>query len=250
MLPIYIATSDKTQFILKLSSKIWNRRIGFDCKVLGYNWPEVPLNLPPNFEFIRLADDQGGAVNWGHFLRKYLETIDDEYIIFLLDDYLVKAWHQENFDKGFEIMKADKDIVRYELNDFSKFSLLPPNGGFRDEGGVIYLNRNASYRVSCQPAVWRVDWLLKSLSDGYTPQLFEVKGSKARANDGKDVISVNYKPAMEWGRQSCWSNTDHIFWKGKLNRTGTHPDDQDLIEDFAKLHSLQIHPPYETLANN
>lgn len=105
-------------------------------------------------EFVSLKSQQDGIKSWAGDIKDYLKRIDDEYIIFGLDDFLLA---NEYNSKEFENIVALKDKT-------CLFSLADPT--------------DKSYSVTTQYTLWDREFLIEMLSRFETPWEFEIEGSK------------------------------------------------------------------------
>lgn len=200
-IPFYIVTCDKTAWILKsfayLANKFWPRQ--YD--ILGFSY--CP-DLPNNFEFISMAKKQESIKLWTRYLYNYLTGESSEFIFFGLDDYLfIDYFREEIFDKVFEVMKSDKDIVRYEMG----WGAARKKKLFVEDEYILRYDEDAPYRVSCQISLWRTEYILDILLDSeWTPWQFEVLGSRNSNYDGKKIICTTDSYALRWIEESALSN--------------------------------------------
>ena len=73
---VIIPTCDPHLFVLKGFSYCFNKYWGEDFKVtiLGFSKPD--FELPDNFEFVSMADEQvGKAKGWSNYVIEYIESI-------------------------------------------------------------------------------------------------------------------------------------------------------------------------------
>ena len=123
--------------------------------------------------------------NWSGSLFRYLSTLPDPYIGFLLDDYwMVHAPHMPS------IVKLTGDIPRADKIDYQGQVGYWPH---QVEDGICVADQNAPYRTSTQLAVWRRQYLMGLLhTGGPSPWQFELQGYAA--NDGRRIIGLLEAP--------------------------------------------------------
>ncbi len=85
---IFIPICDQNLWVLRLYSflfeKFWDNRQ--EVVIMGFSEPD--FDLPENFSFVSLATKQeGGSKKWTRYIYNYLSSIDDEYVIFCLEDF-------------------------------------------------------------------------------------------------------------------------------------------------------------------
>lgn len=111
--------------------------------------------------FVSLKEKQDSVNDWSKDISTYLESLDDEFIIFALDDFLLaEPIHAEELDK---LSVFGEKVNLHTLAD--------PN----DNG----------YSVTTQYTIWKRELLLDILSKFKTPWEFEIEGSKYFNSLGK-----------------------------------------------------------------
>ncbi len=226
---IYIATCDATMHILPTMSYMFNKYWGEDqrCVVLGFSTPS--FELPKNFEYVSMAKKQDSINDWSLYLYNFFKGLDDEYIIFMLDDYIpINYFNKRIFDEVYDTVKKDKKIVRYGLGngayyDETKYDLFKKCPTF----DIVEIKQNINYRVSCQISLWRRSYLLTFLKRRFNPWQFETIGSNIAKNDGYKIIETKGQFSFEWIRESMLSKRI----QGKFNVLGLKMNDiQELID--------------------
>lgn len=181
MIPtIYVPISDETLWLVDLYTYLFNKYWGSKFKVvfLGFNTPKN--TIPNNFLFISLDKSQvGGADSWSKYLYNYFKSIDDEYVIFTLEDFLPTCPPNEVvLNKIYNLVLSNSNIGRFDLtwdlftNCKHEFAQTLPSGE-----RIIEIPKNVMYRVSCQPAIWKKSYLLEILGRTTNPWDFEMNGS-------------------------------------------------------------------------
>lgn len=146
------------------------------------NWPDCPYPIylgangvnrieycPKDWIYINKGED----VSWSKSLKDYLDSIPTDYILLLLDDFvLLRPVNQESIDDAFKfLVKNDGVMLR-----------LVPN-----PKGSIYVNKKFSlidvknrvpYITSLQAAIWKKSFLIELLKYDYNPWEFEIKAGK------------------------------------------------------------------------
>lgn len=175
IVPLCDETLDTIQVTSYLFEKYWpDHEIDF----LGFKAPS--FELPKNHHFFSLAPEQiGGAKKWTRYIESYVKNIDDEFLIFSLDDFFI-GWQPdiEMLNEIEAIMKNDSSIGRfclsYDAANNCKYQKIKSLDGY----SVVEVNKGELYRISAQPALWRREYLLKFLSHDWSPWNFEVDGSR------------------------------------------------------------------------
>lgn len=202
-LKLYINTCDATLSFLPIFNyffeKYWT--IEQDVILLGYSEPTC--KLPSNMKFISMSPIQeGNEHGWAKYLREYFESIEDEFIMWGIDDHLIVNQIDEDIISHLtNIIKSDNSVGRVG------FTYGISNRGYTiiqsfPEYDIIELdqfqkqNKPWPYRIDTGFGIWRKSYLLKYLIDGYTPWDFELKGGELAMNDGYKILATNRKFAV------------------------------------------------------
>jgi len=200
---IYMITCDKTNHILKLTiplfDKYWN--IEKNIKILGFNKPE--MELPSDYEFISMRPAQLSIDDWGRDIASVLENIEDEYIIFMLDDFTpIDYINEDVYNKLSSLMEEDKRIVRCSLGrDMFIFSPTIVVEQY-DNYSLIEQLQPSAYRITCQPSIWKTKYLVSFLKRSTNPWNFEVNNNPV---DGLRMIGTKDKYAYRWSKETALS---------------------------------------------
>lgn len=178
---VICTTSNKYLHLIPVFTYLFNKYFDSEQEVtiLGYDAPKC--KLPDNFWF-RSMGKQGDVSEWSTDLRRYFERMPDEWFVWLMDDTFIKrASTQIGPPPSFMGIK----IGRYDLtNDVQK----------RDHfvrGELVIAGLHTKYRLSTQPSMWNMEFLLKYLTPGMTPWQFETQDP---VNDGWDILGLLHPP--------------------------------------------------------
>jgi hypothetical protein len=127
---------------------------------------------------------------WCETLGKFLSTLDDEYILLMLDDYWVQEVDQWLFSRA--QLGVEEGAAKVDLSgDRVKFPHTLRPDGFVESAA------NAPYRTSLQAALWRVDYLMRYCCDGWSPWDFELQGRNMARDDGALILGTS-RPALRY----------------------------------------------------
>ena len=150
---IIVPTYSKTYWCLKPFSYLFNKYWGRDEVVLLY-YPEIQFELPSNFKRYQVYYKDFPKERWADGVIKYLEEIDDETIIILLEDYWLTR--KVNKDAIFilnSFMERDDKILRIDLTADRLYA-----GGMRDIGYIEWIDLieapHSPYQMSLQAGIW------------------------------------------------------------------------------------------------
>jgi hypothetical protein len=223
---MYVNTCDATMEFLPIWSYFYDKywKPAQDVVVLGYSKPD--FELPNNYTYHSMSStQQGGVNNWSTYLRQYFEWIDDEYILWGIDDHIIADdVDQDILTHAVKLMNEDKTIGRFGLHrGISQREHIVVDK--TDNYDIIELTQCESpgapfaFRIDCNFALWRKSYLLKYLQPNWTPWQFEVDGSKMARNDGWRILST----ARKYGIMKVEGKRG--FSPGKVNLLGVKLED-------------------------
>lgn len=134
---------------------------------------------------------------WSKRLREKLENITDEYVLFLLDDMLIRQPIREDLiEDAIETLKKDKKVavINFEKN------YRPANNY---SNNWLEQKQNQIYLHSCQPSIWRRTALIDNLrkdEDAWSWELTCVNNNwKYLINKDIDIINIGRTNDLNWG---------------------------------------------------
>lgn len=149
---------------------------------------------------IRYINHTGNTENWASFLSGFLSAIDDRYIIFALDDYLISDYlNIDIFLKAF--LEINDSVPCIKLCNSTK-------------------EEHLAYPVTTQYTIWNREYLIGLLSQVKTPWEFELKGSKLF-----DKVCL-HRPCIDYFTNSALSSR----WEG-IRLDGLKEEDIKYIKD-------------------
>ncbi|WP_024787510.1 hypothetical protein [Lebetimonas sp. JH369] len=169
-------------------SKYWN-----DIKIyLGANGEDMQWNYI----------NDGKDISFSKSLLSYLESIDDEYFILMLDDFIIlKEVDNSKIEKAFEFIKSKNGVY---------LRLIPnPKGDIKiDENYSKFdVKKGVPYITSLQMAIWKKEFLIQLLKYDFNPWEFEIKAGKTKKalqNYDKFFVTncefINYTHFVEKGK--------------------------------------------------
>ena len=209
---VTVFTNDNHLWLLQGFAYLFNRFWGKTQKVrvVGFNLPK--FKLPTNFEFYSLGQVNLPATEWSTGIMQYLMDIDDDLVLFMLEDYWLYQPVNTNFVRklwdGFYYIAGTKRLLRIDLtNDrcSRKQSREYPN---KFNFNLIYTPPTTPYQLSFQTGIWDRIWLLDVLQFDEDPWTSEVQGSqRLLGRDDLWVVGtisrpVIYQPVYRTHRQT------------------------------------------------
>ncbi len=156
-----------------------------DCPYKKYiinNTCELKYEKVYNVEVLHAGED----AEYSRKVQTAIELIDAEYYLLLLEDFFIgEKISKDPFEEILQFM-GDEDIEYYSmpLNEFQT------NKRRKKIGQKPYLRRilpQAEYTISCQPAIWKRDFLKKCIGkENFNAWVFEgIYTRSIRAHSGK-----------------------------------------------------------------
>lgn len=134
---------------------------------------------------------------WTKRLREGLEKISDEYVLFLLDDMLIREpINLKLFNDAWKVLKNDSKVA---VVNFEK------NYRAANEYSENWLEQkqNQMYLHSCQPSLWRRTALIENLTkdeDAWSWEMTRVNNDwKYLINKNANIIEVGRTFDLNWG---------------------------------------------------
>lgn len=257
---IILLGHEESKKIIPISSYLLSKYTSnnFDIQFLNYGTYEGKIY---NAEYIMLDQVDKGVSKWGFYLKKYLESINDKYLIIALDDHLICSYVDCSY-----INESLKHFL--ENNEFLclKLSVSPILTRPQD---VLLLNKsdkffllkdNAQYRINTQYCIWNRKKLI-NLIDRYInkffvfqnkldPWTFELQlHKKLNLND---KIYCAYKPIFKYYEGSALSlrNINKICVNGLQKEdvdyfiNNNYLNSQELI--LSQISKKNLNIPYTT----
>ena len=138
-----------------------------------------------------------GSSCWTERLREGLKKLTDDYVLFLLDDMLIREpVKQELIDDALETLKNNNKIavINFEQN------YRPAN-----EYSINWLEQkqNQMYLHSCQPSIWRRTALIENLDKNEDAWAWEMTWINNNwiylINKNIDIINIGRTNDLNWG---------------------------------------------------
>jgi hypothetical protein len=174
---IIVNTCDKFddcwQPFFKLFAKYWpdcKGKIYLNTEYKDYNYKH--LNILSNKVCEEKQDSH--LITWSECLIRALNAIDDDVVLYLQEDYFIKADVKNDVVEHYvRLMNEDKSIDCIHLTDQA---VIAEEAGSKYKG-LFPVELKQRYRVSCQAALWRKETLLSYLRSHESAWEFEEFGS-------------------------------------------------------------------------
>lgn len=166
---------DCWQPYFKLHAKYWP-----DCAGRLYLNTETKDFSYPGLDVTALkvaAGEDGRRLTWSECLLRALDKIEEDIVLYMQEDYFLKAPVQGDWVKRYvQLMQDDESIHCIQLTDQAVISVGPSQ-----YKGLCKVKPRQRYLISCQAALWRKDVLKSYLRAHESAWQFEEFGSKRGA---------------------------------------------------------------------
>jgi hypothetical protein len=206
---LYISSCDKYSDLwepfFKLFMKYWP-----DCpypivlvsETKTFSYPGLDIQCPRFYE-----PDEPSP--WGERNIRTLESIDSQFIFFMLDDFFIfQPVNQPFMDRSLDWMQNDPMIGKFQWRVGARIRAPNKYAPY----GVEYLT--GTVRVCAFPAIWRRDLLIRSILPHENPWQWEREGTERSKLWPENLYSsYSYPIKYPWGG---------ALWKGKWNPRGVN----------------------------
>ena len=168
-------------------------------RLLQIQWPDCPYKIVLNTEtkkydcpFMNVETFNSGAgLSWTARLRKALNSIDTEYVLFFLEDFFITENVNSNlFLQAVELLDNNPKIGRIN------FPQSRINDTFKDVSGeeCYYkkLDKKAKRKTDVIVSLWRKDYFLKLLYGDENPWQYEIESDIRARYAGCEIYSQRY----------------------------------------------------------
>ena len=170
--------TDNNVAILINSCDSYNDVIDLNLCAINEFWNNCSYPIYINTESIKYKNNNlnvttlnllpGKKNNWGSRFMDSLSRIKEEYIIVILDDFILESLIPKNqLDSIIQLMKINSNIGAYYLNH-GFFSL-----SYNSDFNLYVVDKSNYYLINTGPAIWRKNVLLNLLEAKDNPWAWE-----------------------------------------------------------------------------
>jgi len=135
------------------------------------------LDLPQNFEWYKV--ESRIASRWSDGLIEFLNMLDDEIILWMLEDYYIcRTVDNSLIDSLADLMSMHNDILKIDLTGDRLHSGAARDVGYWGRADLITTPWETPYQFSTQSALWNRKHLLSMLRPEMSPWDFELQDRK------------------------------------------------------------------------
>jgi hypothetical protein len=175
----YIPCCDESLPVIRVGSYLFNKFWPkLEVNYIGFKKPDFDL-YSKNHIFHSIAPSQeGGASKWSKYIYDFMKDIEDDLVIFLIDDYwLCKEPIIDMINIAQEIMQNNDSIGRFDLTFDSQVEKTIVSTSEHGKYSIGSRHSMSMYRISTQPSIWKKDYLLDILKNERSPWEFELNGT-------------------------------------------------------------------------
>ena len=160
--------SDAWEPFFNMYFKYWE-----DCPYKIYLCSETKEFNHPRVKTIK----PGKVLGWSELLKWALENVEEDYFIFLLEDYIfLKPVSTERIEKHFRILKDTNS------NYLRLFPCPGPDEPLEGYPGIGVIKPGSAYRTCTQAAIWKKEALQAIIDPTESAWDFEIIGVKRAEN--------------------------------------------------------------------
>jgi hypothetical protein len=208
----FFITTDESQYILPVTDYLMKKYSNNNINIcyLGYTNPNYTLS--EKSKFIELLNGNPRNKNkWFLDLYNYFNSIDDEYVVFTVDDNPLKDYlNFEHFEYAMEYLKNNKDIgILYTYSNHIGEKI------FENEKYSIHnIPQNFCHTTNTQMNIWKRTTLLNVLSSNFNNIFdFELQGHRYLHNER---VVVYYAKSQYLFSSCMWSLCSESRNKGYI----------------------------------
>lgn len=199
---VIVTTSNKSVWTMRTFAYLWNKYYDAEpVAVLCESLQSVKdLNLPSNFKPYQ-AGETWALQEWSNGLIRYLNSIDDQQVLIMLDDYwLVRSVDGRGiFEHLIPYLSAHQNVLRIDLTSdrlYASGPRYPHEDPDHDVAGYYDLVNRAQtqYQMSLMPGLWNKGALLSILREGWNPWDVEIEGTNVVNASDFIVLGTRQNP--------------------------------------------------------
>ncbi len=165
-------------------------------------WPQCPWELVIVTDKIKIKVSErvyytGANHVFSNRLIKFVDEYlrdDDEHILVMLEDYIIKSVNHALVTRAYDMMVRDRDIAMIRL-----YPKPGPSKPYNTDPDIGEIDRGDLYVASLQAAMWRVDMFRSILGPAEDPWQTEEAGSwRVRHSSANNKFLATYQPAIDY----------------------------------------------------
>lgn len=176
--PVVVLTCDKYLDTLRGFAYLFNKYWYHEQPVLVVGYANPTFQLPPNFTFLSIGQDEGVG-KWSNGLIRFLHHKDcpDLFTLFLEDYWLIDPVDTKSVATAATYMRATNNVLKFDLalERAGSARVLPV--GQLGKMKLLESDPHSMYHMSLYIGMWKRDLLKKILIANETPWDVEIAGT-------------------------------------------------------------------------
>jgi hypothetical protein len=193
-LPVYVFTSDKYLWALKIMLHLYQKYWNWPITVFGFSRPDY--ELPQNAKFISIGRfSDYPAERWSDGVLAALERQRESHAVVLLEDYWLVRHVNGVAVRSLQLYaEQHPEVGRVDLVTDRLYAANALEVGHFMDLDIMECNPPAQYHMSTQASIWKLDCLRKVLVPGETAWQSELEGTTRMINQGWRAIGTRQCP--------------------------------------------------------
>lgn len=171
-------------------SILWDNFVTLTNKYWKYECDKIFVTEKKDTNYENYSYIQAGNLAWSDRMIYALNSINTEYVFFVLEDYyFTELLSKEEIDLHINFMKsvnANKVMLEYNCPHLTLINYDLDLSGRK----ICKLAPNSNYLTSLQPSIWKTSHLKSCMKNNWSPWEFEVEGSKELFGKENDTYII------------------------------------------------------------
>lgn len=221
MIRVFVLTCDKYSWLLKGFARQFNIYWSALQPVVVAGYAPPDFDLPDNFTFHSIAPQDYGKDKWTTGLIEFLQTVDDEHFVWMLEDYwLCRSVNHQAIQTLHELCTFQPQVLRLDLTDdrqysgqMKEFEYIPYYGS----NDILWTPPDSPYQASTQAGIWSRQNLLSVIEPDESGWQFELEKTATNIRNRPDlwVLGTRQRP-VRYANVTRSGNPNKLYLDGLL----------------------------------
>ncbi|MEM9857636.1 MAG: hypothetical protein AAF843_09775 [Bacteroidota bacterium] len=191
---LLVFACDRYQFLYKgfeyTFHKYWNKKVD-----LNYYFSTENSDLKvKGFKMLK-----SGAGPWTNRLKKVLQCINEEYVIFLQEDMWMNRTYNAQALEELLNYALEKQFDLVKLHSTPSYKTIPTGNTFSDLDLFELDKKTSKFLMSHQVSLWKKEFLTQNLPDNEDPWMNEHKGTKRLKKTDASIYQIDLLQVNDLG---------------------------------------------------
>jgi hypothetical protein len=143
---------------------------------------------------------------WGKMAIDYLKQVEDELLLVILDDYIVKGVNISGIEDGIEeCRQPDIGYINISSSEHEEWIVNKEIFGSHS----YRIPNNLKYSLCLQACIWKRDFLISLLKENEDSWQTEIEGSKRMACKSEKILLLK-EPAIQYTIGGCMQKGEPV----------------------------------------